>query len=423
MQLAGEAGALLRIEEEIQSAIEMAREQWLAGPKPEQEELFPETVNPKQGEMCFDFTGVTRDSFWTQAEEKIFESLREYANEVQESEGLARRRLFAEDAAQGFAFIDLCRHRFDVTLMNPPFGTPPDVVKSTLKSAYKNFSGNLLCAFVTRSLHLLENSGLIGCITDATWLQKTSYESFRREILSDDYAFSILVDLGWGVLDGAQVATCMQTIQKDGKGDAALLALDLRTSDLLSEKQSDLSAEVVGFSKGLFGRSSISHRAAFSAFPDSAIAYWCLPNIKTLFEKFKSIDPAIGSARVGLQAGDTARAFRLAWEPSPRSERWQWIQNGGEYSPYYRDSHLKCWSENDFAALRPLSGARLQNLGFSNRPGLTWGKRTDFLAPSILPAGQLFSNEGHSLFIDEESDRWLLLAVLNSKIYQYIINT
>ncbi|MGL5018979.1 MAG: hypothetical protein ACRDBP_12660, partial [Luteolibacter sp.] len=33
-----------------------------------------------------------------------------------------QRRLFAEDAARGFAFIDLCRQRYDVVLMNPPFG-------------------------------------------------------------------------------------------------------------------------------------------------------------------------------------------------------------------------------------------------------------------------------------------------------------
>ena len=42
MRLAGEAGSLLKIEEEIQSAVEEARNQCQAGPKPEQSELFPE---------------------------------------------------------------------------------------------------------------------------------------------------------------------------------------------------------------------------------------------------------------------------------------------------------------------------------------------------------------------------------------------
>ena len=116
MQLAGEAGSLLRIEEEIQTAIDRAREQWQKGPKPEQEDLFPEIARPKQGELRFDFSEVTHDSFWTQAEDRILRNLREYAYGAQGSEGLGRK-LFADDAAQGFAFIDLCRQRFDAVLM------------------------------------------------------------------------------------------------------------------------------------------------------------------------------------------------------------------------------------------------------------------------------------------------------------------
>ena len=71
--------------------------------------------------MRFDFTGVTRDTFWSQAEDSILKSLQAYAGGVEGAEDLGRR-LFAEDAVQGFAFIDLCRNRFDVVLMNPPFG-------------------------------------------------------------------------------------------------------------------------------------------------------------------------------------------------------------------------------------------------------------------------------------------------------------
>ena len=41
----------------------------------------------------------------------------------------ARRRLFAEDAAQGFALADLVAQRFDVVLMNPPFGAGSLVAK------------------------------------------------------------------------------------------------------------------------------------------------------------------------------------------------------------------------------------------------------------------------------------------------------
>ena len=40
MKLAGEAGSLLKMEDEIKDAVTEARKQWLEGPKPEQQFLF-----------------------------------------------------------------------------------------------------------------------------------------------------------------------------------------------------------------------------------------------------------------------------------------------------------------------------------------------------------------------------------------------
>jgi hypothetical protein len=61
MKLAGEAGALLKIDEEIKDVISEAKNQWLQGPKPEKQMLFPgmEDRKPKQQELRFDFKGIT----------------------------------------------------------------------------------------------------------------------------------------------------------------------------------------------------------------------------------------------------------------------------------------------------------------------------------------------------------------------------
>ena len=77
---------------------------------------------PRQ-ERGLDVTGITDETFWEQAEERIYAALQTYAEQAENGGGY-QRRLFADDAARGFAFIDLCRKRFDVALMNPPFGNP-----------------------------------------------------------------------------------------------------------------------------------------------------------------------------------------------------------------------------------------------------------------------------------------------------------
>ena len=121
MKLAGEAGSLLKIEEEIQEVIAQARKQWIEGP-PKQLALLPDAVEAEPVQLTiFDLSGIDDEAFWAQAEGLVLDALRGYAEHAAGRAGL-RRRLFADDAARGFAFIDLCRKRYDVMLMNPPFG-------------------------------------------------------------------------------------------------------------------------------------------------------------------------------------------------------------------------------------------------------------------------------------------------------------
>ena len=122
MTLAGEAGSLLCIEEEIRTAIADAKQLWRQSPKHEQAALFSEPgEEASQGEMRPDLSGITNEQFWDRAEQRIYDALEAYAEQAEDRDGF-QRRLFADDAAQGFAFIDVCRTRYDVVVMNPPYG-------------------------------------------------------------------------------------------------------------------------------------------------------------------------------------------------------------------------------------------------------------------------------------------------------------
>lgn len=110
MQLAGEACTLLKIEEELQIAIKNARNQWQQQSGHNsisdmfQTELDAATPQKKLG---FDLRGIDDATFWDDAEHLILMSL--VATRTVLSQVLIKKRLFAEDAAKGFAFIDLCR--------------------------------------------------------------------------------------------------------------------------------------------------------------------------------------------------------------------------------------------------------------------------------------------------------------------------
>lgn len=104
MKLAGEAGSLLKIEEEIRDVIAEAKQQWEVQPKSKQLALFSVYEKPQiEQPTLFDVADITDKEFWNEAETKVIESLRKYANHTVGSQRFLRQ-LFANDAVQGFAF-------------------------------------------------------------------------------------------------------------------------------------------------------------------------------------------------------------------------------------------------------------------------------------------------------------------------------
>ena len=213
MELAGEAGTLLKIEQEIQDAISEAKQAWQ---KQNQALIqFPDLaeVARQRGEINFDVSDIDEESFWEQAEQKILEALAGYAESAATGVG-GQKQLFAEDAAKGFAFIELCRKRFDVVLMNPPFGEFSIKWKSEGKKTYKNSSNDILGAFVERGLLMQERKGRLGAITSRTCFFLTSFHKWREHVALGIGKTELMVDLGHGVMDGAMVEAAAYVLEK-----------------------------------------------------------------------------------------------------------------------------------------------------------------------------------------------------------------
>ena len=169
MKLAGEAGSLLKIEEEIREAASKAKFEFIQWKKHQDNAkwlLFPEMVERDQPSI-FDFADMTDEVFLDRAEDEIVATLRQYAEKASNGRGF-KRRLFAEDATRGFAFIDLCRKSYDVVLMNPPFGLGLKRNFQWLRQSYPDSFVDLLSAFVSRTLTL--SSEFVGAITSRSIL-------------------------------------------------------------------------------------------------------------------------------------------------------------------------------------------------------------------------------------------------------------
>ena len=342
MRLAGEAGSLLKIEEEIKDAVAGAKRQWLEGPRPEQL-LFPGLVDrrPEQQELRFDLKGIKDEEFWEQAEEGIVVALKQYAEQAENGRGI-RLRLFADDAARGFAFIDLCRKRYDIVLMNPPFGDSSQGAKRYIDTQYSEWRYDLYPCFVSRANHILSSGGRAGAITNRTGFFLSRMEQWREKILLGPAGLICMADLGHQVLDNAlvEVAAYVTGLTCDTRLSAFSC---LRISGVLKGKHLAELIRSYRVGNGLCDDCFTIHRGALNKVPLHAIVYWIPSSILRAVTSLGDMEDAGFQVREGLHTSDNERFLRLWWEsPALSLQNRQYVPfaKGGDYAPYHSDLHL-----------------------------------------------------------------------------------
>lgn len=215
MELAGEAGSLLKIEESLADAIAKGKEEWV-----EKAPLFrvmefgltEETqANPKV--KYYKSVPGEEEDFWNRAEAMVLTALEDYAEHAQGAEA-SRRRMFVRDASRGFAFIDVWRRRSDVVLMNPPFGNFGVKTIDYVTGIYPNSKNDLLAAFVERGLLSLCPAGRLGAITARTGFFLSSFRKWRENVVTRLATPHVFADLGHGVMDLAMVDAAAYAMER-----------------------------------------------------------------------------------------------------------------------------------------------------------------------------------------------------------------
>ena len=336
MQLAGEAGTLLKIEKEIEDAIAGAKAVW----QQQNQALsqFPDLVkvakrqNEGKGEVDFDVSDIDDEGFWQQAEQKILDTLAAYASSTS-ADMNEQKRLFASDAAKGFAFIDLCKKRFDVVLMNPPFGEPAQKSKVYINKTYCDSKNDLYASFVDRGLSNLIDNGVLGAITNKTGFFLQTFESWRRLISSGNNSLHLAFDLGFGVLDTAMVETMAYIINK---GEISSPKTTFIRAVNAKDKESLLSKSIENnlIAPGVVWQRSVED---FECIPFKPLCYWVTTSFIELFKSLPAFSPSVGHIYQGIATGDNFRFLRNRWEV-PESENldgWPGYVKGGTSSKWY----------------------------------------------------------------------------------------
>ncbi len=391
-----ELGVLLQVEREL---LKLIREVYGGG---KDEDLF--TAQDK--------------GIWGKAEIRLREALTDFAAAAKST---YQGRLFAQDALQGFLFIDLCSEKYDVVLMNPPFGLAPPGGFDYIRNAFPNSYTELLATFVERGSQLCRGS--VGAITSRSFMMATRLAEWRKNILIGH--LHLLADLGENIMDDAFVEAAAYII--DTGGAKKLTAFDLRNSTTNAESLGACCKYV---------ESKFTYEvdpAIFLQFPKNRITYFAGSEISSLLESKSRFEPNVGTARQGLATWDDFRFVRVFWEARPSEigykKKWEFLAKGGSFSRYQPNVHLLMKWNREGRESKAINIAKngtdaqaKQALDYWHRRGLTYSIRSQKgFSARILPEKCLFTGQGPLIVSESNISNEYLLGWINSDLIRTIL--
>ncbi|MGO8735843.1 MAG: Eco57I restriction-modification methylase domain-containing protein [Terriglobia bacterium] len=129
------------------------------------------------------------------------------------SEADPTQRLFAEDTARGLKLLEILSRRYDVVVMNPPYGAFVPKVRDFIKAAYPLTFNDIYASFVERATQLTYAEGYVGALVSATFVNLKSFEKLRTELLLKRNPLLVMLDLGFAILDDATVEVAALVIR------------------------------------------------------------------------------------------------------------------------------------------------------------------------------------------------------------------
>ncbi|MEN6300619.1 MAG: BREX-1 system adenine-specific DNA-methyltransferase PglX [Anaerolineaceae bacterium] len=424
MELAGEAGSLLKIEETLRDAIAIARKE-----SEEKSPLFRVLeygLNVPTKDQYIQIVAGEDQDFFDRAEELVLSALHYYAEQAENGKSY-RRSMFVEDAAQGFAFINLCQIRYDVLVMNPPFGEVVPSI-SRIQADYGKKNNDISALFLKRAKSFLNQSGFCGVIGPRSLFFLQSNEEIRSEVLLDENHLRLAADLGLRVMDSAWIEAIAFIFGMNPCGNSRFY----RLLDSM-QKEKDLQKAIYDFQSSNVIEIPTS---LFSKYPFKSISYWLPQTYLGLFGKEESISSIYGTIRQGLATSDDFRYLRL-WVECPVETIYKIYYpfgKGGEYSPFYGIPEVMVYWHDDgkgyWCDTSPNTGLPRSNIwmlketinSYFLKPGITYTQRTNSaFSPRVLPANCIFATKGETIFCNSPEDLLFILGITQSRPFQALV--
>lgn len=340
------------------------------------------------------------------------------------------------------AFVPLIRQakimvqKYSVVCTNPPYmgGSGMSAKLSAfVKKYYPDSKADLFAVFMEKCNDYTAQGGYTAMITMHSWMFLSSFEKLRQKLLLQTTVN--MAHLGARAFDqiGGEVVQVTTYVNRKNH-----IKDYLTTYKRLIEQNTE-NAKREAFLTDKFDYTANADN--FSKIPGSPIAYWVSDNMLKAYDSGKTLGE-IAFPKTGMTTGDNNRFLRFWYEidllkvnlssNSPEEakksqKKWFPYCKGGGFRRWYGyNEYLVNWYNDGYEIKNNIkdnglkaASVRSENMYF--KPLITWSAVTSgMFSCRYCFGGSLFDSGGSSIATTNNTN--YLLALLNSKVGQYILN-
>ena len=377
--------------------------------------IEPQVYCPKKDEALIEFGSLVK--------------VDELGEKPQEPTELTLFNMDYEATLNDWNFRRLLAQDYVAVCTNPPYLNKYNAkLKGFVNDKYKDYSGDLFSVFIYRNLQLCKPNGYCGFMSPFVWMFIKTYEKLREFIIRSR-SITTLIQMEYSAFEEATVPICSFVLQNKKADEPGLY---FRLSDFKGGMEVQRQKVLEAIDNPDCGYFYEAQQSNFSKIPGSPVAYWVGSKAYLCFEKGLLKDFA--DTKQGFKTGDNDTFLRLWFECSEsktsfcsdKSKKWFPCTKGGEFRRWYGNfEYIVNW-ENDGYEIKHFTDqkgklrSRPQNLQINFTKELTW---------SSISSGNISFRQVESYFMYESKgpaltpyvDSTLMLAYLNSKVYQLFI--
>lgn len=381
--------------------------------------------------------------------EQLLNALKDFEREAMEKRDMGTL-LFATEAEKSVGLLALLSEKYGVVMMNPAYGDMPARTKEYVKKYFPRTKNDYYATFIEQAVDLAETNGFVGMITSRTFMFLRTFRNIREDIFWNEAIPELLLDTGFGVLDGATVETAATVLRK-------IKGLQKRFSPMEKEcifcrlsmfgtydKENVFMTSFLSYLKN--NGHELWYRVTFgnlTQVPRTAYAYWASPTLMSLFIGHPPLDRDVASkpkarkiadVKQGLATADDTRFTRFWWEvgskPIGQGKKWTPLALGTWLDRFYADIVTVVNWENQGLEIKNYPKAVVRNERFYYKEGIAWmtspqmGTIVKGTLRSInmrrLPPDCIFTTSVSAILLPPEL-LWAALGYLNSTLAYFLL--